>query len=329
MDRKIQNLLSSWLKNNVISQDVYDEIQKFETNSKLSQKSKAAKAITLIGSLFLISGLLGTIPFLWENLAYWAQLLLLAIITSFLHYSATYSERFENKNFYLFKSSENVSSVLYFIGSISLTAVFVFLMNYLNTFSLLNITEELSFTAVSFFVSIYTVLIYNKTKLPLQHIAIFASLIVFTGSLGNLVFSNIENWAVGLFLMSYSFIWGLNTFSRILKPSWLGYLLSSIIFSVGLVVFIEDLISNNFLSIFILIISSIFFVWISIQLSEQSIFYVGGLGLVINLPRLITALLPDSVWPPLVLLLVGAVLVVAGLYLNSLRENLKNVEKSY
>jgi len=48
------------------------------------------------------------------------------------------------------------------------------------------------------------------------------------------------------------------------------------------------------------------------------------LGLVINLPRLITELLPDNIWPPLILFLVGGVLVAVGLYLNSIRENLKN-----
>jgi len=52
--------------------------------------------------------------------------------------------------------------------------------------------------------------------------------------------------------------------------------------------------------------------------------YIGGLGLVINLPRLITELLPDNIWPPLILFLVGGVLVAVGLYLNSIRESLKN-----
>ena len=65
------------------------------------------------------------------------------------------------------------------------------------------------------------------------------------------------------------------------------------------------------------------FVWASIQLSEQVIFYIGGLGLIINLPRLITELLPDNIWLPLILFLVGGVLVAVGLYLNSIRENLK------
>ena len=68
---------------------------------------------------------------------------------------------------------------------------------------------------------------------------------------------------------------------------------------------------------------SIIFVWGSIQLSEQVIFFIGGLGLIINLPRLITELLPDNIWPPLILFMVGGVLVAVGLYLNSIRENLK------
>ena len=87
---------------------------------------------------------------------------------------------------------------------------------------------------------------------------------------------------------------------------------------------IDDLLQNNdLLQIILLIFGSVVFVWASIQLSERVIFYIGGLGLIINLPRLITELLADNIWPPLILFLVGGVLVALGLYLNSVRENLK------
>ena len=109
-----------------------------------------------------------------------------------------------------------------------------------------------------------------------------------------------------------------------LKPSWLGYFLSTTTISIGTIILIEDLLGNDeIISILILITGSVVYVWASIQLSEQVIFFIGGLGLVINLPRLITEILPDNVWPPLVLFLIGGVLVVVGLYLNSIRENLK------
>ena len=94
--------------------------------------------------------------------------------------------------------------------------------------------------------------------------------------------------------------------------------------SIGFIVLIDDLLQNNdLLQILLLIFGSVVFVWASIQLSERVIFYIGGLGLIINLPRLITELLPDNIWPPLILFLVGGVLVAVGLYLNSVRENLK------
>ena len=94
--------------------------------------------------------------------------------------------------------------------------------------------------------------------------------------------------------------------------------------SIGFLVLIDDLLQNNdLLQIILLIFGSVVFVWASIQLSERVIFYIGGLGLIINLPRLITELLPDNIWPPLILFLVGGVLVALGLYLNSVRENLK------
>ena len=94
--------------------------------------------------------------------------------------------------------------------------------------------------------------------------------------------------------------------------------------SIGFIILVDDLLRNNdLLQITLLILGSIIFVWASIQLSEQVIFYIGGLGLIINLPRLITELLPDNIWPPLILFLVGGVLVAVGLYLNSIRENLK------
>ena len=324
MDKKIHKLVDKWLDNSVISQSVYDEILKYEEDANPSQKSKVAKAITLIGSLFVLSGLLGTLPLIWDNLAYWAQLILLIVTTVFLIYAANYSEKFEDRNLFIFKSSERVSSVLYLISTISFASVVVFSLNILNTTNLINFSDDISILLASFFVLIYAIYLYIKTGLIFQHIALFYTSIFFLGSLGNLIFPNIEPWAGGLFLFSTGLIWGLYTLNEVLEPSWLGYFLASSTISIGSIIFINDLVgSNNLLEIILLILGSIVFVWGSIQLSEQVIFFIGGLGLIINLPRLITELLPDNIWPPLILFMVGGVLVAVGLYLNSIRENLK------
>ena len=324
MDKKIQNLLNKWLENNLISESTYENIVNFENNSNPSQKSKVAKTITLIGSLFLLSGLLGTLPLIWDNLAYWAQLLLLIVTTMFLIYAANYSEKFEDRNIFIFKSSERVSSILYLISTISFGSVIAFTLNILNTTNNVSFSEEISILLVSLFVFIYSFILYVRTRLIFQHIALFYTSIFFLGSLGNLIFPNIEPWAGGLFLIATGLIWGLYTLNEVLGPSWLGYLLSTSTMSIGFIVLIDDLLQNNdLLQIILLIFGSVVFVWVSIQLSEQVIFYIGGLGLIINLPRLITELLPDNIWPPLILFLVGGVLVAVGLYLNSVRENLK------
>ena len=324
MDKKIHKLIDKWLDNNVISQSVYDEIINFEKDANPSQKSKVAKAITLIGSLFVLSGLLGTLPLIWDNLAYWAQLILLIVTTTFLIYAANYSEKFEDRNLFIFKSSERVSSVLYLISTISFASVIVFSLNIVSTTNLINFSDDTSILLASFFVLIYAIYLYIKTGLIFQHIALFYTSIFFLGSLGNLIFPNIEPWAAGLFLFSTGLIWGLYTLNEVLEPSWLGYLLATSTISIGSIIFINDLVgSNNLLEIILLILGSIVFVWGSIQLSEQVIFFIGGLGLIINLPRLITELLPDNIWPPLILFMVGGVLVAVGLYLNSIRENLK------
>ena len=324
MDKKIQNLLNKWLENNLISESTYENIVNFENNSNPSQKSKVAKTITLIGSLFLLSGLLGTLPLIWDNLAYWAQLLLLIVTTIFLIYAANYSEKFEDRNIFIFKSSERVSSILYLISTISFGSVIAFTLNILNTTNNVSFSEEISILLVSLFVFIYSFILYVRTRLIFQHIALFYTSIFFLGSLGNFIFPNIEPWAGGLFLIATGLIWGLYTSNEVLGPSWLGYLLSTSTMSIGFIVLIDDLLQNNdLLQIILLIFGSVVFVWASIQLSERVIFYIGGLGLIINLPRLITELLPDNIWPPLILFLVGGVLVAVGLYLNSVRENLK------
>ena len=324
MDKKIQNLLNKWLENNLISESTYENIVNFENNSNPSQKSKVAKTITLIGSLFLLSGLLGTLPLIWDNLAYWAQLLLLIVTTMFLIYAANYSEKFEDRNIFIFKSSERVSSILYLISTISFGSVIAFTLNILNTTNNVSFSEEISILLVSLFVFIYSFILYVRTRLIFQHIALFYTSIFFLGSLGNFIFPNIEPWAGGLFLIATGLIWGLYTSNEVLGPSWLGYLLSTSTMSIGFIVLIDDLLQNNdLLQIILLIFGSVVFVWASIQLSERVIFYIGGLGLIINLPRLITELLPDNIWPPLILFLVGGVLVSVGLYLNSVRENLK------
>ena len=324
MDKKIQNLLNKWVENNLISESTYENIVNFENNSNHSQKSKVAKTITLIGSLFLLSGLLGTLPLIWDNLAYWAQLLLLIVTTMFLIYAANYSEKFEDRNIFIFKSSERVSSILYLISTISFGSVIAFTLNILNTTNNVSFSEEISILLVSLFVFIYSFILYVRTRLIFQHIALFYTSIFFLVSLGNLIFPNIEPWAGGLFLIATGLIWGLYTSNEVLGPSWLGYLLSTSTMSIGFIVLIDDLLQNNdLLQIILLIFGSVVFVWASIQLSERVIFYIGGLGLIINLPRLITELLPDNIWPPLILFLVGGVLVAVGLYLNSVRENLK------
>ena len=324
MDKKIQNLLNKWLENNLISESTYENIVNFENNSNPSQKSKVAKTITLIGSLFLLSGLLGTLPLIWDNLAYWAQLLLLIVTTMFLIYAANYSEKFEDRNIFIFKSSERVSSILYLISTISFGSVIAFTINILNTTNNVSFSEEISILLVSLIVFIYSFILYVRTRLIFQHIALFYTSIFFLGSLGNLIFPNIEPWAGGLFLIATGLIWGLYTSNEVLGPSWLGYLLSTSTMSIGFIVLIDDLLQNNdLLQIILLVFGSVVFVWVSIQLSERVIFYIGGLGLIINLPRLITELLPDNIWPPLILFLVGGVLVAVGLYLNSVRENLK------
>ena len=325
MDKKILNLLDKWLENNLISESDYKNILDYEKNLNPSQKSKVAKAITLIGSLFLLSGLLGTLPLIWDNLTYWAQLLLLIVTTFFLIYAANYSEKFEDKSIFIFKSSERVSSVLYLISTISFGSVVVFTVSIINRSTSQYISEDIQILIVSFFVTVYSLYFYSRTRQIFQHAALFYSSIFFLGSLGNIIFPNIEAWAGGLFLISIGLIWGLYTFNKILGPSWLGYFLSTSTISIGSIILIDNLFGDNdLLEIIFLILGSVLFVWASIQLSEQVIFYIGGLGLVINLPRLITELLPDNIWPPLILFLVGGVLVAVGLYLNSIRENIKN-----
>ena len=325
MDKKVLNSLNKWLENNLISESEFKNILDYEKNLNPSQKSKVAKAITLIGSLFLLSGLLGTLPLIWDNLTYWAQLLLLIVTTFFLIYAANYSEKFEDKSIFIFKSSERVSSVLYLISTISFGSVAVFTVNIINRSTNQSISEDFQIMIVSFFVIIYSLYLYTRTRQIFQHVALFYSTIFFLGSVGNIIFPNIEPWAGGLFLISIGLIWGLYTFNEVLGPSWLGYFLSTSTISIGSIILIDNLFSNNdLLKIILLILGSVLFVWASIQLAEQVIFYIGGLGLVINLPRLITELLPDNIWPPLILFLVGGVLVAVGLYLNSIRENIKN-----
>ncbi len=323
MDKKILSSLNKWLENNLISESDYKNILDYEKNLNPSQKSKVAKAITLIGSLFLLSGLLGTLPLIWDNLTYWAQLLLLIVTTVFLIYAANYSEKFEDKSIFIFKSSERVSSVLYLISTISFGSVAVFTVNIINRSTSLSISEDFQILIVSFFVTIYSLYLYTRTRQIFQHVALFYSTIFFLGSVGNIIFPNIEPWAGGLFLISIGLVWGLYTFNEVLGPSWLGYFLSTSTISIGSIILIDNLFNNDLLEIIFLIFGSVLFVWASIQLAEQVIFYIGGLGLVVNLPRLITELLPDNIWPPLILFLVGGVLVAVGLYLNSIRENIK------
>jgi hypothetical protein len=326
MDKKIRNFLDNLLENNILDQQIYENIINYGESNAVSQKSKVARALTLIGGLFVFSGLLRTLPLIWENLSYWAQLLLLITTTWFLFYAAGYSRKIDNQKLFIFKSNERVSSFLYLTSTLSFAAVIVFSFNIIQKISILNFSEDFAILIISTIVLTYSSYLYKKTFEIFQHIGLFYTLIFFLGSIGNLFLKNIEPWGMGLFITTVGIIWGLNTYSDLLKPSWLGYFLSSINITIGVVVLVEDLLSYaEIVSILILITGSILYIWISIKLSEQVIFYIGGLGLVINLPRLITELLPDNIWQPLILFIVGGVLVTVGLYLNTLRETIRKI----
>ena len=326
MDKKIKNFLDNLVENNILDQQVYENIVTYGESNTVSQKSKVAKALTLIGGFFVFSGLLGTLPLIWDNLAYWAQLLLLITTTWFLFYAAGYSQKIDIQKLFIFKSNERVASFLFLTSTLSFASVIVFSLNILENIGTFNLSEDFTILITATLVLIYASYLYKKTFEIFQHIALFYTLVFFLGSVGNLFLKNIEPWGIGLFITTIGIIWGLNTYSDLLKPSWLGYFLSTINVAIGVVAIVEDLLSGvEIANILILIAGSIFYIWISMKLSEQVIFYIGGLGLVINLPRLITELLPNSIWPPLVLFIVGGVLVTVGLYLNTLRETVRKV----
>jgi len=325
VNKNIREQLSLWLENNLINQETYDNIIKFEKNDQNNStyKSRIAKTITLIGGLFVLSGLLGTLPLIWDNLTYWAQLLFLGIVTIFLNFAGSYSEKSKDNKIFIFNSTERVSSVLYFGSLVSFVAFLIFSFNITNSLNITDLSEEILFLIISLTAMIYTTFLYFKTKFILQHGALFLNTAFVFGSLGNLLFPNLEIWAFGLFLISLSIVWGLVTNSDMLQPYWLGNLIASGVFLIGLAIFVEDLLRfNQIINIAILVIASAFIIWISIQISEQPVFLVGSFSLLINLPRLISAILPDNIWPPLILFLIGGVLVSLGLYLNSIRTNL-------
>ena len=325
MNKNIREQLSLWLENNLINQETYDNILEFEKNDQNNStyKSRIANTITLIGGLFVLSGLLGTLPLIWDNLTYWTQLLFLGIVTIFLNFAGSYSEKSKDNKIFIFNSTERVSSVLYFGSLVSFVAFLIFSFNITNSLNITDLSEEILFLIISLTAMIYTTFLYFKTKFILQHGALFLNTTFVFGSLGNLLFPNLEIWAFGLFLISLSIVWGLVTNSDMLQPYWLGNLIASGVFLIGLAIFVEDLLrSNQIINIAILVIASTFIIWISIQISEQPVFLVGSFSLLINLPRLISAILPDNIWPPLILFLIGGVLVSLGLYLNSIRTNI-------
>ena len=59
------------------------------------------------------------------------------------------------------------------------------------------------------------------------------------------------------------------------------------------------------------------------KLSNETILFVGSFSLLINLPRLITEIFPNLGF--LFLLITGTLLIFVGLYLNRLRESIKNI----
>ena len=94
------------------------------------------------------------------NLAYWAQLGLLITTTYFLFYVAGYSEKLEDGKLFIFNSTERVSSFLFLISNISFGASVTFSLNILQETAVINISKDLSYALVSFFVLLFAVYLF-------------------------------------------------------------------------------------------------------------------------------------------------------------------------
>ena len=90
------------------------------------------------------------------------------------------------------------------------------------------------------------------------------------------------------------------------------------------VAFIDSYIGREeFLGIILQLLLAILLIWLSVRLSNETILFVGSVSLLINLPRLITEIFPNLGF--LFLLITGTLLIFVGLYLNRLRESIKNI----
>ena len=316
MNKKVGELLKRWLDNGLINQETYDSIKDFEASQpKLVSKGTLSKTIILIGGLFVFIGLTAIVDQVFPD---WAQLMSLVIFTSVLFYSAFFIEKKYDGNTFLFDSNEKLANFLFLLS----TGGFGF-----STFLVLDffdVNEEASRIITSTLTFILSIYLFNKTKYIYQQLTLIISSEIFFVNLLELLdntnlneelMNGILQIAIGSFFLRFTF--------NSLDPKWLGYLFSCFALVAG-VAFIDSYIGREeFLGIILQLLLAIFLIWLSVKLSNETILFVGSFSLLINLPRLITEIFPNLGF--LFLLITGTLLIFVGLYLNRLRESIKNI----
>mgnify|MGYP005627849513 FL=1 len=316
MDNKIEKKLKIWIENNLISEDVFDSIKDFEANQpKLVSKGTLSKTIILIGGLFVFIGLTAIVDQVFPD---WAQLISLVVFTSVLFYSAFFIEKKYDGNTFLFDSNEKLACFLFLLatGGFGFSTFLV-----LEFFDVDEDTSRIITSTLTFILSIY---LFNKTKYIYQQLTLIISSEIFlinllemldNTNLNDELMYGVLQILIGSFFLRFTFY--------SLDPKWLGYLFSCFALVAG-VAFIDSYIGGEeFLGIILQLLLAILLIWLSVRLSNETILFVGSFSLLINLPRLITEIFPNLGF--LFLLITGTLLIFVGLYLNRLRESIKNI----
>jgi Predicted membrane protein (DUF2157) len=163
--------------------------------------------------------------------------------------------------------------------------------------------------------TVYATALWWRTRVPLQHLVLFASAAVLVGTGIAWAGPGLEAWGPGFGVWGLSVLWAIAVYRGYLVPRDIGYLAVAI----GLLVGAQMTMAMAAGQALALVTVAGLLV-AGVALRRVALLGLGAVGVIITVPQTATRYLPESFGAPLAVLIVGLVLLGMALWLAKARK---------
>lgn len=163
--------------------------------------------------------------------------------------------------------------------------------------------------------TVYATALWWHTRVPLQHLVLFASAAVLVGTGIAWVGPGLEAWGPGFGVWGLSVLWAIAVYRGYLVPRDIGYLAVAIGLLVGAQMTMA-IAAGQVLAL----VTVAGLLAAGVALRRVALLGLGAVGVIITVPQTAARYLPESVGAPLAVLIVGLVLLGMALWLAKARK---------